>query len=288
MAELIYNRTTTLKHHSSQGLVPASCVATLRDGSGATVQSPTVTLPTASTTVVSATQLALTLVSSTGISSGDHLAVVSDGVTYVCQAARVDGSVVHLRAALPLSVDSGATVKSLQVSVPVTAPGSGSIGSGYQLELVSTSAGGEIEEAYYQCQVVRYPWGNPCSAMHVRQVLSQAYNDTRPEEFCQAVAERVNSKIRSYVEATGRRPHLYLGDGERQFTEAREVCIRWLLTEMGLGLLGDVTEASREFRYQFDNEMVRSVAGLRGYDSDDDGSVEDELKAALLSVRCRR
>lgn len=284
--EIIYNRTTTLKHFSTRGIVPASCVASLRDASGSVVASPGVTLPTASTTTTAATALSLTVASATGIGAGDHLLVTSDGVDYVCQCSRVDGLVVLLRSALPLTVDAGSTVKGLDVSVSIAALGA--VAENYQLEIVSTSAGGEVEEAYYQCEVVRYPWGQPCSSMHVRQVLSQAYNDTRPEDFCQAVADRVNDKIRSYVDATGRRPHLYLGNGEQQFREAREVCIRWLLTEMGIGLMGDIVDASREFRYQFDNEMTRAVTGLRGYDSDNDGAIDDEPKRSLISIRCVR
>ena len=52
--------------------------------------------------------------------------------------------------------------------------------------------------------------------------------------------------------------------------------------------MGDIVEASREFRYQFDNEMVRAVTSLRGYDSDNDGAVDDELKPGLISIRTVR
>tara|TARA_E500000331_G_C17238595_1_gene705993 strand:- start:876 stop:1748 length:873 start_codon:yes stop_codon:yes gene_type:complete len=286
MIEIVYNQTTKLDpYHLKDGRVPVSVAAELRDESGASILTPSVTVSAASTTTTAATTQALTVASATGFSVGDYIALTSDGVAMVAHIERIDGLILHLYSALPVAPDNGSTVANTRMDVAIAAPGAAEIGSNYQLSLQVTTAS-DIIPIYEQAVVVRHGFGKPCVAVDVREVMTHAYRETASNEFCEIVARDVNTKIRTQVEATGRRPHLYLGDAKHTFSEAIQLAIRIKLTEVGIGPMTDsIAESAREFRYQFDNEMARVLKGLSGYDKNNDGAIDgEEAKAPIMTV----
>jgi hypothetical protein len=269
--ELYYDGSTRVRHYDGGGLVPTSATLTLRAASGAAVQTPAVTLPTLSTTATAATVLTLTLASVTGVTQGTHLAVVCDGVTYVCEVARLDGSTVYLVSALPVAVDTGSTVKTLDMVATVTAPGSAAIGDGYRLEWVY-SDGTTTERQGYAAAVVRWPWRPIVSAADVRRHMADVYSDgKRSEAWCDQVAKRANDGVRSVIAAAQRRPWLYLSDAS--FRDAALASMRYELALMGIALGGQVYEAQRETRYALADSLSRVLTSALAYDRDQSGNV---------------
>lgn len=285
--ELYYDGSTTVRHYdSSDGLVPTSATLTLTKPDGSTVGTYVVTLPSLSTTVQSGTTAtALVLASVAGLSRGKHIKVTSDGVDYVTEVARVDGTAVHLTAALPVVPDTGSTVKALDMSATVTAPGSALVGSGLRLTWVYDD-GTTTRRAGYPASVVRWPWVPPVTAEDVRELLAASFNTTRSESFCQRVADKVADRIRAAVINTGRRPWLHVS-GE-VFRPVAEVGIRLALAEEGLALGGQVMEAVREYRFAFQDGLASTLTGAQ-YDKDQDGTLsESERKPFGYSIRVVR
>jgi len=282
--ELLYDRSTVVAHTDLDGVVATSATAVLRKADGTTLQSPAVTLPTVSTTVAAgSTILALILASVTGVLVGVPLVVVSDGVSYVVTPVRIDGTTVYLAAALPVVPDTGSPVKNLRMTATITAPGIALLGSGLQLEwrYASASANGF---ATVEVSIVRWLWQPPISGGEVAELLATVYQTTRSDDFCRGVADRVNLKIRNAIEQTGRRPYLYVAPGA--FAEVAQVGARWVLADNGIGLVGDLAGLVREYRFAFNDEMAKAVAGLKGYDSDNDGKVTAQRN--VLAIKMRR
>jgi hypothetical protein len=284
--ELYYDGSTAVRHFDGAGLVPTSATVTLRDSAGATVSSPTVTVPSLSTTVTAATTTALTLASVTGLSVGKHLAVVSDGVTYVVEVSRLDGSVVHLTSALPLVVATGATAKLLDMTATIAAPGSAKLGSGLRLEWVYSDGTTTLRQGI-PCAVVRGPWQPIVSAADVRQHMADVYQDSRrSDSWCERIAARANEQIKGALAAVQRRPYLYAS--EQKFREAALRAMRYELAIDSICLGGQVFEAQRESRFAMSDELSRVLTSLAEYDADNTGKTDTNPRPLGMSVQASR
>ena len=286
LVEVLYDRAQVVSHSDAGGIVPTSATLVVRRADGSQLQAPAVTLPSGSTTVAAgSTVLALVLVSATWVRVGEPFAVVSQAETYVCTPTRVDGSTVYLVAALPAVPVVGATVKALKMTATITAPGVAELGAGLRAEWRYASASatgyGSAEVA-----VVRWLWQEPMAASQVSDLLSSVYQTTRSEQFCRDVAGRVSAKIRNAIEQTGRRPWLYVSPGA--FSEVAQIGLRWVLAETGIMQGGDPAAAVREYRFAFNDELQKAIAGLKGYDAAGDGKSDPTKLRNVISIRMVR
>lgn len=280
--ELLYDRAQLVAHADPDGLVPTTASVVLRRADGTQLQAPAVTLSTISTTVAAgSTALALVMASVAGMAVGQPLAVTSDGVTYVVTPVRIDGTTVHLAAALPVAPDVGSPVKGLRMTATVTAPGLAELGNGLQLEWRYNNAT-QSGYATVEAAVVRWLWQPVLSGADVAELLATVYQTTRSDDFCKGVADRVNTKIRNAIEQTGRRPYLYVAPGA--FAEVAQVGARWVLADQGIGLVGDLASLVREYRFAFNDEMAKVVAGLKGYDKDNDGKITAQRNVLAIPM----
>jgi hypothetical protein len=277
--ELLYDRAQTVSHADAEGLVPTTATLVLRKADGTTLQAPTVTLPTASTTVAAGSTVnVLKVASATGLSVGQPLAIVSDGVTYVATPVSIDGVDLTLAAALPAVPDTGATVKALRMTATITAAGLAELGAGLQLEWRYNNASA-TGYATAEVAIVRWLWQPPISGPDVAELLANIYGTTRSPAFCDAIAERVSSKIRNAIEQTGRRPYLYASPAA--FSEVAQIGVRWVLAESGIAQVGDVSSLVREYRFAFSDELQKAVAGLKGYDANAEGRTDAPRRNTL-------
>lgn len=285
--ELYYDGGTPVGHYDPQGLVPTSATLTLYKPDGTTISAPTVTLPTLSTTTQGGTTAsALVLGAVTGLQRGSHLRLACDGVTYVVEVARVDGSTVHLTAALPVVPDASSPVKALDMSATVAAPGVANVGAGHRLAWVYSD--GTTERRHGQAaMVVRWPWLSPVSAADVRELLASHFNLTRAEAYCQAVADKVADNIRSALLQTGRRPSLYVSPDV--FKPVVEAGILYALASRGIHQGQDPYAAQHELRWSFNDGMEKVLTSALGYDSDQDGKLSGrELKPLHFTLQVVR
>ena len=282
--ELLYDRPTVIRHADLSGLVPTVATLVLRDATGTTIQSPAVVLPSVATTVASATTLTIAVANAVGLRVGEPLALVTDGETYCVTPIRIDGSTLHLAAALPVVPDVGSTVSALTMSATVTALGQGKLGAGLQIEWRYENAAAK-GYATAEAACVRWLWQQPITAPEVAELLASVYQTTRSEEFCRMVAERVSQKIKNAIEQTGRRPYLYVSPGA--FSEVAQVGARWVLADMGIGLVGDLAGLVREYRFAFSDELEKVIAGLKAYDTNNSGESE-QGKRSFFSIRMAR
>ena len=280
--ELLYDRVQVVGHADLDGLVPTVATLVLRRADGTQLQAPVVGLPTAATTAdTGTTTTELVVVSAAGLAVGRELAVVADGVTYVVTPTRIDGTTLYLAAALPAVPAVGSTVKALRMTATIAAPGIGELGAGLQLEW-RYSDGTNNGYATVEAAVVRWLWQPALGAGQVAELLATVYQTTRSDDFCQGVADRVNTKIRNAIEQTGRRPYLYVSPGA--FTEVAQAGARWVLADQGIGLVGDLAGLVREYRFAFNDEMTRAVAGLKGYDKDNEGKAGPQRNVLAIPV----
>lgn len=284
--ELYYDGSTLVRHYDAAGLVPTSATLTLKKSDGTTVSSPTVTLPSLSTTVTAATALTLTLASVTGLTVGKHLAVVSDGVTYVVEVQRLDGSVVYLTSALPLVVDTGATAKLLDMTATVTAPGSGALGAGLRLEWAYTD-GTTAQRQGVPVSVVRWPFQPVVSAADVRQHMADVYQGSkRSDSWCESIASRANEQVRGALSAVQRRPYLYASS--LLFRESGLAALRYELAVDGICLGGQVYEAQRETRFAMSDALGRVLTSLAEYDSSNTGDTSGNARPMGITIQAVR
>lgn len=285
--ELYFDGSTSVGYYDAEGtVVPTSATLTLSKPDGTTISTPTVTLPTLSTTTQNGTTAsALVLGAVTGLSRGSHIRIVSDGVTYVSEVSRVDGTTVYLTAALPVTPDTSSPVKHLDCTASVSAPGSSNVGSGLRLTWV-LSDGTTTRRHGQAAAVVRWPWTSPATPEDVREILAVTYSTNRSESFCVRLADRVNDRIRSAVIGTGRRPWMYLSSD--LFRATAEAGIRWALAEEGICLGGQPYEAQRELRFSFQDSLTQVLeSGQR--DQDLDGQLSsDERRPMHFSIRTVR
>ena len=286
--ELLYDRNQVVTHADAEGLVPTSATLVLRRADSTELQTPAVTLPTVATTIAltGSTALALVVASAAGLRVGEPLAVTFDGNTYVVTPTRIDGTTVHLAAALPAVPDAGSSVQTLTMRATLTALGVAELGAGLQLEWRYQDGAGNQGFATAEVAVVRWIWQQPLSSAEVAELLATVYQTTRSEEFCRGIADRVSQKIRNGIEQTGRRPYLYVSPGA--FAEVAQVGARWVLADMGIGLVGDLATLVREYRFAFNDELGKVLAGLKGYDKDNDGTSDPTRHRNVMTIKTRR
>jgi len=288
MIELRTDQAVAFLWSDPDGLLPASLTAQLLDRSGGVLASGSVTLPTGSTTVHGQHAAYFDVLSAAGFSVGDSIRVVSQGVTYVRELARIEphgGQYgFYLRSDLPVDVDAGDPVVDLTARITFAAV-SATPGDGYQIKITATDASGTVVHAYLGAAVVRWSWQR-CSAENVADVLAAVYQDERSAAFCQSVADRVNAKIEHALDATGRRPWLYSG-ASNLFSEVIQAGIRYVLADHGIAPTGDLVSLLREMRFAFDDSLRVIVAGLREYDANDDGQTEQgqQMLYSIPTVR---
>ena len=285
--ELYYDGSTPVSHFDPEGLQPSTATLAVIKPDGTTLSAPVVTKPTLSTTTqAGTTAAALVLAAVTGLSRGKHLAVTSDGVTYVCEVARVDTLTVHLTAALPLVPDAGSAVKNLDMTASVAAPGTANLGEGLRLAWTYDD-GTTTRRVSVEAFVVRWPWQAPVTGQDVRELVAFTFGESRAEGWCARIADRVNDRIRAALVQTGRRPYLYLSAAV--FKPAAELGIRWILAEEGICVGGQVFEAQRELRFAFTDSMTTVVTSARGYDTDEDGQLSsDERRPKHWTIQAVR
>ncbi len=278
MIELRTDQAVAFSWHEPGGLLPTSLTAKLYDRSGGLEATATVSLPSGSTTVHNEVAPYISVASSTGFAAGDFASFTNDGVTYVRQIARIEAHThprFYLASDLPVSVDSGDAVKDLTASISFAALSS-TIGGGYWIEIVATDAAGTVKRATLGAAVVRWSWQR-CQAADVANVLAAVFQDERSHSFCSTVAQRVNAKIEHALDATGRRPYLYSG-ASNLFSEVIQAGIRYVLADHGIAPTGDLVSLLRELRFAFDDSLRVIVAGLREYDTDDDGETTQDAQ----------
>ena len=284
--ELLYDRAQVVAHYDPAGIVPTSATLQLLRADGTVLQAPVVSLPSSSsTTAAGTTALVLVLVSAAFVRVGEPIAITSQGEVYVATPVRIDGTSVYLAAALPAVPALGSTVAALKMSATITATGIAELGAGLRLEWRYASAtlnGFHTDEA----AVVRWLWQEPISAASIAEMLATVYQTTRSEQFCRDVAGRVSSKIRNAVEQTGRRPYLYVSPGA--FSEVAQIGARWVLADVGIGQAGDISALLREYRFAFNDELGKVVAGLKGYDAANDGTADPVARRNVVAIRTVR
>jgi len=210
--EVHYSTALAVYHEPGDGLVATTASAVLRDPDGATLETLTVTAPSVSTTISSVTdQATLVLASASGVTVGHRYQIVSDGVTHLATVTRVDGSTVHLAAALPDSPDTSSTFKAVRMTASIAAPGTTKIGSNYRLEWLyddGTTEGFGSDVVH----IVRWKWNAPIHGSAVLQYVARQFpslSRKRSQWYFDDIARRANERIRATVQATGRRPNLY-------------------------------------------------------------------------------
>jgi len=284
---VLFDRVQAIAHSDPAGIVPTSATCTLRRSDGTTLESPAVTLPTGATTIAAGTT-ALVLVLAAGgawLQVGVPIVVEVQGEAYVCTPARVDGATVYLVAALPVVPANGSPVKELLMTATIAAPGSTELGAGLRLEWRYSSAT-KTGYASAEVAIVRWLWQEPISGAAVSDILATVYQTSRSEQFCRDVAGRVSAKIRNAVEQTGRRPWLFVSPGA--FGEVAQVGARWVLADLGIGQVGDPAALLREYRFAFNDELSKAVAGLKGYDVADNGTSDPSRLRNVVAVRTVR
>ena len=283
--ELLFDRATAISYADPTGIVPTSATVVLRSATGATLQTPAVTLSTISTHAEApSTVNVLRVDSATGIKVGQPLALTSYGEVYVVTPVRIDGNNITLESALPHAPAKDDPINGLTMTASIAALGLASLGAGYQIEWRyqnATQNGFSTSEA----SCVRWLWQPPISASSIAELLATVYQTTRSEEFCRGVADRVNQKIKNGIEQTGRRPYLYVSPGA--FAEVAQTGARWVLADMGIALVGDITSLVREYRYAFGDELEKVIAGLKAYDATNTGNTEEQRRP-LYSIRTTR
>ena len=283
MIELRTDQAVSFTWHDPDGLVPASVTAQLLDRTGGVLATASASLPTASTTVHGQHAAYFDVDDGTGITAGAHLAITSETVTYVREVLKLTANThprVYLRTDISESLSSGDAVEGLDVGITFAAV-SADVGDGYQIKIIATDAGGAKVVAYLGAAVVRWSWQR-CAAEDVANVLAAVYQDERSHVFCASVADRVNAKIEHALDATGRRPWLYSG-ASNLFSEVIQSGIRYVLADHGIAPTGDLVSLLREMRFAFDDSLRVVVAGLREYDTDNDGETQAD-QARLFSI----
>jgi hypothetical protein len=263
------------------GIVPTSASAVFRDSLGDTVETLAVVLPSVSTTISSVTNgTTYVVASATGLLVGNRYQVVSDGVLSVVTIVRIDGTNVHINAALPTQPDAGSTFKAIRVTASIAAPGESAIGPNYRLEWLYSD--GTLEGfGSSVVNVVRWKWDAPVTAATVRQYIAGAFpssSRTRDGWFHMEVARKACDRIRADVETNNRRPYLF--GASDAFEAAGAEAMRWELAKSGMlpaGAPPGLFEQDRESAYAL--EFNKVMSSLEMYDRDDNGKIDSEEAA---------
>lgn len=282
MIELVAGTTTAIAHLDDDGLVPSVATVELRDPQGSSVESPVVTLPSASTTVqIGSTVDTLQLASVAGIVAGRRYVVRWDGTDNVVRVADVDGSAVRLRAALYVVPDVGASFRDPRMTATLASIDSSKVGGGWQIEWRYNN-GTDSRVVTREAAVVRWPWRRALSAADVAEIVATAFRSPRSIDFCSMIADRVDLQLRTAVQNTGRRPHLYLDPGA--FREVAHLGAMLALADVGMTHNGDPVETARQYRYRFNDELGRVIASLTAY-ADSDGRTDPANARNVVSIQ---
>jgi len=284
-AELQYDANTGVSLIADLVATTATLSAVKPDG--VELEAPAVTISAISTTIAAGTtKTVLTLAAITGIAPGSPLIVTSDGVAYACEAAVVDAAAktVDLRVGLPVVPDTGAAVKGALLTATVAAPGVANIGPNFRLRW-SYDDGATYRVVTVPAAVVRQAWTSPINAADVRDVLAEM-GTSRSDQWCAAVASRVDDMVRARLVETNRRPWMYLSSAA--FRRCSLAGIRFELAQRGMAHGGQVYEAQRELRFSFDDALASAIGGII-YDADGDGVIDaSETKPMHFTAQATR
>lgn len=282
--QLSYQHDTPVRFGDPLGLIPTSCVLTLRSAGGTALQTPTVTIASTSTTVASGTLAdRVKLASATGIAVGDLLVITDEGVDVVFEVVKLDGVYAYLLANFPEVPTTGATVKLVKMTATITALGATYIGRGLSLTWDYTSATTRREHRE-SVECVRSPWAGTVTPAHVAATLGAAYFQQGISwGYCTRLARLANEEIESRLLETGRRAALYFsGDA---FTTAIEPCVRYQLALDGYHG-GNDPQVRGQAWAAMNAAIGRIVSSLKPYDSLDSGT--PDARPAIGTVQLVR
>ncbi len=284
--ELQVGRACKVQHADMDGLAPTTATCKLLHADGSLVCTPTVTRSTFQTTVLpGSTNEEIRVVDPSGLRVDEPVVLFIGGERVVLVPAVVMPYGFQPIGGVQGAVPSGTKVKSLAMFVTVPSQPIEALGDNLQL-VFDYNDGTHDGTAVFDVQVVRWQWQPVMTAADVQTLLSTTYKATRAIEFCRMVAERVDDKIRGAVEQTGRRPYLYISS--RSFAEVAQTAARWVLADMGIGATHDVANLIREYRFAFGDEISRILAGMKGYDANNDGMLKPNERRNTLSIRMVR
>jgi len=289
--EVHYSTALAVYHEPSNGTVATTGTAVLREPDGTTLETLSVTLPPPSTPLSSVTDNATLVVArASGITVGHKYQIVSDGVTYIVTVARVDGTSIHLAAAMPDQPDTSSTFKAIRMTASIAAPGVAKVGSNYRLEWLfddGTTEGFGSDVVH----VVRWKWNAPITGTAVLQYVARQFpslSRKRSQWYFDDVARRANNRIRDTVQAVNRRPHLY--GSPNVFEAAGLEAARLELAKDGVlpaGLNASLFENDRADALA--DAMNRAISSLAMYDRDGDGKIDStEARGFFFTVSARR
>jgi len=284
--ELQYDIENTVS--ADANLVPVTAAsAKLISPNGDIVSTQTADAPMLSTTVAEGTTATLlVLADATGIEVGDGLRISSGGVSYSVTVATIDGNNVVPVVGLPVVPATGSSVYGTTVKAAFGPYDVSRIGPNYRIAWTVETAN-TTERFAYTASVVRWKWTPVVAAKDVRDILSEL-NQTRSEQWCQGVADRVDEAIQAKLLSTGRRPWYYLSSGV--FFDAARTAIRYELSQRGIAFGGQIYEAQRELRFAFDDKLAQVIQGLQGVlDANDDGKIDAaEAKPTFRTLQVLR
>jgi hypothetical protein len=265
----------------------ASASVQLIAPNGDIVQTVTATASSVATvTATGTTANSLVLDDMTGIAVGDTLRVQSAGNSYSCVVSAITDVAITLLTGLPAAPVDGSAVYGDSCSATFDPIDSSLIGSAYRL--VWTFVVGETSTRISQtASVVRWRWDPVVTARDVRDILSEL-NQTRSEQWCQGVADRVDEVIQGKLLSTGKRPWFFLSS--MAFYDAARTGIRYELSQRGVAFGQQIYEAQRELRFAFDDKLAQVVQGLQGIlDANNNGIIEPaEQRPSFRTVQVYR
>lgn len=277
MREVELQYDSSSKVYAVSELVPLTGASVQVVGpSGAAIQSQEASIPlTNTTTSTGSTATVLVLNDASAVRVGDTLRVVSWGNSYACEVSSVDGDAVTLVTGLPVAPEDGSAVYGCNVEAVIAPTDAANIGPNYRL-LWTLTANDRSMTLSQTASVVRWLWTPVVTAKDVRDILSEL-NQTRSEQWCQGVADRVDEVIQAKLLSTGRRPWLYLSS--MVFYDAARTGIRYELSQRGVAFGGQIYEAQRELRFAFDDKLAQVIQGLQGIKDDNGDGIIDPAEA---------
>ena len=285
MLELHKDKTKAVFHEDAdQAIVPVAATCKLYSAAGAELQSATVTISAVGTTTAAGTTASiLTLTSAAGVIAGAAYRLTFYGNTYVVVPVKINGSAVTLRETLPESPPDGSAFAGLRMTATLAAVGSVKPNCMLRWEFDDGTTYRQHQEI---ADAVRWPFEDVASSADVANALA-GYGTTKSDSFCEDVAKATNSRIRTHLRATGRRPDLIADP--TAFEVAVRSGIDWCLAERNVLPLGDdPTETRSRLRAAFMADMSLTLDGLTFFDNDDDGELDPEAKATIGVVRILR
>ena len=285
MIELHYNMNAAVTYaDTDQAIVPTTATLKLHAPDDAELASIVVTLPTVNTTITGTTYAdRFALASTTGVAVGDPYRVEYYGQRFVVFVAKIDGSTVYLREALPEAPPASSTFKGLKMSATVPAQGTPRANAMLRWQF---DDGATYQQAQQVVDFVRWPFGALVSAADVVERLA-AMGVDRGDSWCERAAAAANMRVKTYLRSTGRRPDLIADSGD--FAIAAGYAVDLVLAERGVMVATeDPIDTRDRLRDGFEAEMSIVLRGVTYYDSDDDGKLEADPLPPLGTSRIVR